>query len=83
MLNFLIECKMSMGCVECGYKKHYSTLDFGHISGVKNINVSRSKSIAQAKKEIEKCEVVCANCHRTYNRLYLCKSDISNTVLEE
>jgi hypothetical protein len=28
-------------------------------------------SLAAIKKEIEKCEIVCANCHRirTYNRL--------------
>lgn len=75
--EFLANYKISIGCKDCGYKKHHSALDFDHISK-KSLNVSFSKSISQAKKEIKKCEVVCANCHRlrTYKRLYPCKPDI-------
>ena len=82
--EFISEYKITTGCVDCGYNKHSSALDFDHIKGDKELNVCFSKSIAQAKKEIEKCEVVCSNCHRirTYNRLYPCKPDIFEKTYE-
>lgn len=69
--EFLASYKIEKGCVDCGYKKHHSALDFDHINGTKTMNICFAKSINQALKEIEKCEVVCSNCHRirTYNRL--------------
>lgn len=75
---FLAEYKMSKGCMDCGYKRHHSALEFDHVRGEKTLNVCFSKSIGQAKKEIDKCDVVCSNCHRirTYKRLYPCKPDI-------
>ena len=68
---FLAQYKVERGCVDCGYNKHHSALEFDHIKGKKLLNVCFAKSIAQAKKEIAKCEVVCSNCHRvrTYNRI--------------
>ncbi len=68
---FLREYKLTYGCKDCGYKHHHAALDFDHIGTDKSINVCNAKSIKQAKNEIEKCEVVCSNCHRirTYNRL--------------
>jgi len=82
---FLAEYKIKMGCKDCGYKKHHSALEFDHIKGKKQINIAFAKSIGQAKKEIEKCEIVCSNCHRirTYNRLYPCKSDIFEETYEK
>lgn len=70
--EFISNYKIEKGCTDCGYNSHHSALDFDHIIGVKSINVSNAKSISQALKEIEKCEVVCANCHRirTYNRIH-------------
>jgi len=67
---FLAEYKLEKGCLDCGYSKHHSALDFDHLYD-KKFNLSFSKSINQAKEEIKKCEVVCSNCHRirTYNRL--------------
>jgi len=75
---FLAEYKLKRGCRDCGYKKHHSALEFDHIKGDKSLNVCFSKSIEQAKKEIEKCDVVCSNCHRirTYKRIYACKPDV-------
>jgi hypothetical protein len=37
------------------------------------------------EKEIKKCDVVCANCHRirTFNRLYPCKPDIFEMTYEK
>lgn len=69
--EFLREYKLSKGCIDCGYRKHHVALDFDHIKGNKEINVCNAKSIEQAKREIDKCEVVCSNCHRirTYERM--------------
>lgn len=82
--EFISNYKINKGCVDCGYNKHPSALDFDHVEGVKDLNVCFSKSITQAKREIEKCEVVCANCHRirTYNRIYPCKPDIFKKTYE-
>ena len=48
-------------------------MDFDHIED-KSFNISSAlnlQNFEDIKKEIEKCEVVCSNCHRsrTYNRL--------------
>jgi hypothetical protein len=69
----LAEIKEASGCVDCGINNHI-ILDFDHLRN-KKYNISRmihdGFSWKAIKKEIEKCEIVCANCHRirTYNRL--------------
>lgn len=70
--RFMARYKLLKGCADCGYKKHHVALDFDHVKGEKEINLSFAKSINQAKEEIRKCEVVCSNCHRirTYNRIH-------------
>jgi len=60
---YLDRVKMESGCVDCGYCAHPAALDFDHIEA-KTILVSFCKSIKAADKEIAKCEVRCANCHR-------------------
>ena len=62
--KFLADYKLSKGCKDCGYKLHHAALEFDHIKGKKQFNICLAKSIGQAIKEIEKCEVVCSNCHR-------------------
>ena len=82
--TFLVDYKMSLGCKDCGYRRHHSALEFDHINGDKSINVCFAKSISQAKEEIKNCEVVCSNCHRIreYERLYPCKPDIFEQTYE-
>ena len=69
----LQKIKEDSGCVDCGVCNHI-VLDFDHLKD-KKYNISRmihdGFSWAAIKKEIAKCEVVCANCHRirTYTRL--------------
>jgi hypothetical protein len=68
----LAEIKESAGCFDCGMSNHI-VLDFDHLRD-KKYNVSRMVhdgfSWKAIKREIEKCQVVCANCHRirTHNR---------------
>ena len=53
-------------CVKCGYYKCIRALEFHHLDPKqKDFAVSRAnKSWERVKKEIEKCILVCANCHR-------------------
>ena len=55
-------------CVLCGYDKCISALDFHHMNPqekefeLSNRNIKLDWDII--KKELDKCIVVCANCHR-------------------
>ena len=52
-------------CVDCG-ESDVIVLEFDHIRGEKRkeISVLKRSSLKAVIKEIEKCEVRCANCHR-------------------
>lgn len=64
---FIQEYKLSRGCTDCGYNAHPEALEFDHLPEfVKKFNISAniSRPREQLEREIAKCEVVCANCHR-------------------
>jgi hypothetical protein len=72
----LDKIKIERGCADCGYNAYACALDFDHLPGqVKNFTLSIAvywrKPLSDIEAEIEKCEVVCANCHRvrTANRI--------------
>ena len=52
-------------CERCGYDKCISALAFHHLdSNQKDFAISgKSYSIEKLKKEVDKCIMVCANCH--------------------
>jgi hypothetical protein len=60
-------------CMDCGQKFPSCAMDFDHVRGEKlfSLNCSISRTIPSILAEMEKCELVCANCHRirTYTRL--------------
>lgn len=60
--------KLMIGCKVCGYKKYDKALELHHTGGEKEKDVSnmirKGVSIKTLKKEVRKCIVVCANCHR-------------------
>lgn len=65
--------KESVPCYDCGIFYPHYIMDFDHTLDNKSGNVSalmRRGSRKQVWEEINKCELVCANCHRarTYNR---------------
>ena len=64
--KFIRDYKISKGCEKCGYNKTYYALEFHHTNKNKEYVISRMRthSIETILKEIEKCLVVCANCHR-------------------
>lgn len=62
-------------CTDCGMTFHPAAMQFDHTSSEdKRNNVANLVSMGLGKKtvlaEIEKCDLVCANCHaiRTFNR---------------
>lgn len=63
---FLKEVK-SVPCADCGVSYPDYVMDFDHLRD-KTANIStwkqRGWNLARVKEEVEKCEVVCSNCHR-------------------
>lgn len=62
------------GCCEiCGYCKNYSALQFHHKNpSQKDFWISRrSCSLEKVKTELDKCLLVCANCHAELHNPYL------------
>lgn len=55
-------------CVRCGYNKYPGALDFHHLDPTtKDFSISRVKKTSMNKEildELDKCILVCANCHR-------------------
>ena len=64
--DYLRKRREESGCVDCGIKD-WRVLDFDHV-GVKTITpakiINKGWSQARIDKELEQCEVRCANCHR-------------------
>jgi transcription elongation factor Elf1 len=63
--SYVSEVKKEGNCVLCG-EKEISCLDFHHLSD-KDMEIARlinRGSLIRLKKEIEKCVLLCANCHR-------------------
>ena len=55
----------SKPCTDCRQKFHPACMDFDHLYGKEQaISMIRGRSIEKILKEISKCELVCANCHR-------------------
>ena len=74
--EYLQNLKSSQPCTDCGKYYHYCQMDYDHIKGKKTKSVSElvsrtRSSIKSIDREIKKCELVCANCHRlrTWKRL--------------
>ena len=55
-------------CIKCGYSKYPEALEFHHRNpSKKDFNVSSKghcRNWERVRKEIEKCDLLCANCHR-------------------
>ncbi|MDE2057378.1 MAG: hypothetical protein KGI78_00805 [Patescibacteria group bacterium] len=75
---FIDQYKRERKCVDCGFagKKFPYVLDFDHINGgaSKKFDLGSwahfALSIDAVQREMSKCELVCANCHRirTFSR---------------
>lgn len=62
-------------CMDCGQEYPWYVMEFDHTRGIKVMEVTGAHhfgSLTLLQEEIDKCDIVCANCHRvrTYNRLH-------------
>ena len=67
----LREYKKTLACVRCG-ETHWATLDFHHDDpaekdGTVSYLVNSGYSWARIREEIDKCTVLCSNCHRKHH----------------
>lgn len=71
-IDWVKNYKQQRCCLDCG-NSNWIVLEFDHLRD-KEDTVSKmvflGYSLNKIQKEIEKCEIVCSNCHtiRTYNR---------------
>jgi len=71
--KYIRSLKESTPCMDCGVKYPYYVMDFDHQHS-KEFLISKAVdegiSLDKIKKEIEKCHIVCSNCHRerTHNK---------------
>ena len=58
--------KLTRGCDRCGYNKCAGALEWHHPGTDKDKDPSSLLSVSMEayQAEIEKCELLCANCHR-------------------
>jgi hypothetical protein len=61
-------------CIDCGQKFPAVCMDFDHVRGDKVADISTlayTSTFEKVLEEIDKCELVCSNCHRirTWKRL--------------
>ena len=66
--KFKIKCVDYKGgkCVKCGYSKFYGALHFHHLDpNEKDFSIAHAKlkSFENIKNELDKCILVCSNCH--------------------
>ena len=69
--ELLNKYKAKYGCVKCGERRFY-LLDFHHTDpDGKDFSISDKSrcSLETMMKEIEKCDILCANCHREWHYL--------------
>ena len=72
-LENLVRQRKSVPCTDCGRRFPYYVMQFDHVTDDKVGNIGefvRRANRTQLLAELEKCEVVCANCHaiRTWSR---------------
>ena len=69
--EYLDAIKLKKGCARCGYKEAAEALQFNHLDPeTKSFNIGecKRKNLETINKEIDKCEVLCANCHAIYTK---------------
>lgn len=62
----LLRATREQPCADCGQQYPWYVMEFDHVRGEKKFNIGGAHGVGIKKlaTEIEKCEIVCANCHR-------------------
>ena len=63
--NFIYQYLLQHPCVDCG-EKDIIVLELDHVNGNKSFGISdrMTSKWTTLEKEVNKCEVVCSNCHK-------------------
>lgn len=75
-VNIKLKCVEFLGgkCSICGYNKCLAALDLHHLDGNNKeftISGGNLKSFEKLKPELDKCVVLCSNCHRELHNPHL------------
>ena len=84
--KYIQEYKQSRNCADCKENYPYWMMDLDHLKDKKFNLASYKNNTAKLETiilEIEKCEVVCANCHRNRTHLRLISSGNSLPDISE
>ena len=72
LTKLILEVK-AVPCADCGVPYPHYVLEFDHVRGVKVEDISTMVgsgfSLSSVRKELEKCDVVCSNCHKVRHHL--------------
>lgn len=84
LIAWVRNLKKSTPCADCKLHFPYYVMDFDHLDGDEKafgiaIAIQHSYSWRRLRAEIEKCEIVCANCHRirTFQRMMAERRDVA------
>jgi len=85
---YVIDVKSTNCCKDCEVHHPFYVMQFDHVRGQKAFDLWRAGdsvcSIARIQEEIDKCDVVCANCHarRTYKRNLINNDELQTDPLQ-
>lgn len=71
-------------CLSCNYDKYQGALEFHHLNpNEKEFNISQIKSfsLADIKEELDKCILLCSNCHKEIHANLIKYDEKTNTIL--
>jgi hypothetical protein len=80
MISLVWSMKSERPCYDCGGMFPPEGMDFDHVSGTKlfSMNSAVSRSWDEVRLEIDKCQLVCAVCHRTRTKKrHIAKRDLT------
>jgi hypothetical protein len=82
--TYVADYKAAVPCCDCGISYPFYKLEFDHVRGIKLFNISQAGvsvcSFPKVLEEIQKCDVVCRNCHaeRTFRRNLVNHAEMQN-----
>ena len=74
-------------CVKCGYHENYAALEFHHMNPSEKSFQLDARHIANTSKEllmeeVEKCILLCSNCHKEIHHPYLSTSLVDKWTID-